>query len=112
MENVLFNELVLRGYSVDVGVVPIETRVDGKRETRRHEIDFIVNSGFNRTYIQSAFALGTPDKEKQELIPFRHCRDAFRKIIVTGGSERMWQDETGIIHVGVIPFLLDNSILN
>ena len=102
---------MIRGYSVDVGVVPIETRTDGKRETRKHEIDFIVNRGFRRIYIQSAFTLDTPDKEQQELIPFRHCRDAFTKIIVTGGSERVWQDETGIIHVGVIPFLLDESIL-
>ena len=111
MENILFNELRIRGYAVDVGVVPIETRKDGKREVRRHEIDFIVNRGFSRTYIQSAFALGTAEKEEQELLPFRHCRDAFRKIIVTGGSEKMWQDEQGVIHVGIIPFLLDESIL-
>ena len=111
MENILFNELRIRGYAVDVGVVPIETRKDGKREVRRHEIDFIVNRGFSRTYIQSAFALGTTEKEEQELLPFRHCRDAFRKIIVTGGSEKMWQDEQGVIHVGIIPFLLDESIL-
>lgn len=112
MENVLFNELVLRGYSVDVGVVPIETRKDGKREIRRHEIDFIVNRGFSRTYIQSAFALDTPEKEQQELLPFRHCRDSFQKIIVTGGNEKLWQDEEGILHVGIIPFLLDETILN
>ena len=111
MENILFNELRIRGYAVDVGVVPIETRKDGKREVRQHEIDFIVNRGFSRTYIQSAFALGTTEKEEQELLPFRHCRDAFRKIIVTGGSEKMWQDEQGVIHVGIIPFLLDESIL-
>ena len=111
MENILFNELRIRGYAVDVGVVPIETRKDGKREVRQHEIDFIVNRGFSRTYIQSAFALGTIQKEEQELLPFRHCRDAFRKIIVTGGSEKMWQDEQGVIHVGIIPFLLDESIL-
>ena len=111
MENILFNELRIRGYAVDVGVVPIETRKEGKREVRQHEIDFIVNRGFSRTYIQSAFALGTTEKEEQELLPFRHCRDAFRKIIVTGGSEKMWQDEQGVIHVGIIPFLLDESIL-
>ena len=111
MENILFNELRIRGYAVDVGVVPIETRKDGKREVRQHEIDFIVNRGFSRTYIQSAFALATTEKEEQELLPFRHCRDAFRKIIVTGGSEKMWQDEQGVIHVGIIPFLLDESIL-
>ncbi|MBP5672744.1 MAG: ATP-binding protein [Victivallales bacterium] len=111
MENILFNELRIRGYAVDVGVVPIETRKDGKREVRQHEIDFIVNRGFSRTYIQSAFALGATEKEEQELLPFRHCRDAFRKIIVTGGSEKMWQDEQGVIHVGIIPFLLDESIL-
>ena len=111
MENVVFNELVRRGYSVDVGVVPIETRKDGRRETRQHEIDFIVNRGFSRTYIQSAFVLGTDEKEGHERLPLRHCRDAFRKIIVTGGSERLWQDDEGIVHVGVIPFLLDESIL-
>jgi hypothetical protein len=112
MENVIFNELVSRGYSVDVGVVPIEIRKDGRRETRQHEIDFIVNRGFSRTYIQSSFALGTSEKEGQERLPLRHCRDAFRKIIVTGGSEKLWQDEEGIVHVGVIPFLLDESILD
>ena len=112
MENVIFNELVSRGYSVYVGVVPIEIRKDGRRETRQHEIDFIVNRGFSRTYIQSSFALGTSEKEGQERLPLRHCRDAFRKIIVTGGSEKLWQDEEGIVHVGVIPFLLDESILD
>ena len=112
MENIIFNELVIRGHAVDVGVVPIETKVDGKREVRRHEIDFIVNRGFKRTYIQSAFAMNTQEKEQQELLPFRHCRDAFRKIIVTGGMEKLWQDEEGIVHVGIIPFLLDESILD
>ena len=99
MENVIFNELARRGHAVDVGVVPIETRKDGRRETRRHEIDFIVNRGFSRTYIQSAFALDTPEKDRQERLPLRHCRDSFRKIIVTGGGERLWQDEEGIFHV-------------
>ncbi|MBO4345256.1 MAG: ATP-binding protein [Victivallales bacterium] len=111
MENVLFNELIRRGYAVDVGVVSIESKANGQRQVRKHEIDFIVNRGFSRTYIQSAFAIATSEKEQQELLPFRHCRDAFRKIIVTGGNERMWQDEQGIIHVGVIPFLLDEAIL-
>lgn len=110
MENILYNELVRRGHAVDVGVVEVESR-QGHRETRQHEIDFIVNHGVQRTYIQSAFSLDTPEKSSQELLPFRHCRDAFRKMVVTWGGGRLWQDEEGIFHVGLIPFLLDESIL-
>ena len=112
MENIIYNELILRGYSVDVGVVPIELRKDGQRELRRHEIDFIVSRGFSRTYIQSAFAPPTAEKAEQEVLPLMHCRDSFKKIIVSGGSERKWQDEQGIIHIGIIPFLLDESVVD
>ena len=111
MENILYNELTRRGFSVDVGVVTIDSRKNGKREVRQHEIDFIINQGFKKTYIQSAFFLGSSEKKEQELLPLRHCRDFFRKIVVTGGNEKLWQDEEGILHIGIIPFLLDSNIL-
>lgn len=107
-ENILFNELNLRGCSVDVGVVGIDTNRNAKRQLINHEIDFIVNTGFRQIYIQSAFSLADAEKEKQELLPFRHCKDSFAKYVVTGGNERQWVDENGIIHIGIIPFLLSN----
>lgn len=112
MENILYNELVRRGYAVDVGVVAIDSKTDGKREVRQHEIDFVINQGFKKTYIQSAFTMDSPEKTEQELLPFRHCKDFFRKIVVTGGNEKMWHDDEGIIHVGIIPFLLDRKFLD
>jgi hypothetical protein len=81
MENVIYNELARLGYAVDVGVVNVESRKGGVREMRQHEIDFVVNQGFNRIYIQSAFAMETEEKSSQEFLPFCLCRDAFRKVI-------------------------------
>jgi len=107
MENVIYNELARLGYAVDVGVVNVESRKGGVREMRQHEIDFVVNQGFDRIYIQSAFAMETEEKSSQELLPFRHCRDAFRKVIVSGGTEKLWKDEEGFAHIGAIPFLLN-----
>ncbi len=109
MENIIYNELVRLGYAVDVGIVNVETRKDGVRETRQHEIDFVINQGFERIYIQSAFAMETSEKRDSELLPFRHCRDSFLKVIVSGGNEKLWKDEEGVAHIGVLPFLLDAS---
>ena len=111
MENILFNELIRRDYTVDIGVVTIETRQDGKRELRQHEIDFIINKGFNKIYIQSSFAMDTLEKQNQELLPFMYCRDFFRKVVITGGNEKLWADEQGMLHLGISPFLLDKKIL-
>ncbi|MBP5672426.1 MAG: ATP-binding protein [Victivallales bacterium] len=111
MENILFNELIRRDYAVDIGVVTIETRQDGKRELRQHEIDFIINKGFNKIYIQSSFAMDTLEKQNQELLPFMYCRDFFRKVVITGGNEKLWADEQGMLHLGISPFLLDKKIL-
>ena len=111
MENILFNELKIRGYSVDVGVVGIDTLNDTKRQLINHEIDFVVNTGFKQIYIQSAFALLNAEKENQELLPLRHCKDSFVKYVITGGNEKKWIDEDGIIHIGIIPFLLEKELL-
>lgn len=113
MENALYNELVRRGCLVDVGVVPITaTGADGKREMRLHEIDFVVNRAPGRLYVQSAFAMSTAEKEERELLPLRKSRDFFRKMVVTGGTEGLRVSEEGIWRVGVVPFMLDEGILD
>ena len=112
MENVIYCELCRRGYAVDVGVVEtIAKDASGKSERRTYEIDFVVNSGFKRIYLQSALDMGDAGKANQELRSLKMTGDFFRKIVVTGGNERPWADESGILHVGVIPFLLDKSIM-
>ena len=111
MENVIYNELVRRGYSVDVGVVPLETRTSGKHEIRQHEIDFVVNLGLQKVYVQSAFSISDGEKRDQETLPLRRSGDFFRKIVVQDGFMPPLADESGIVHVGVIPFMLDPTIL-
>ena len=112
MENVLYNELVRRGLAVDVGVVEtVETR-DGRRAKTLREIDFVVNDGPRRTYIQSAWAIPDEEKRLAETLPLRKSGDFFRKIVVTGNLfEKPWTDETGIEYIGIIPFLLDEAFL-
>ena len=112
MENILFNELRARGYSVDVGMVEIESRKNGKREKRQHEVDFVVNLPGERVYIQSAYAMETEWKRNQETLPLRKTGDSFRKIVVTGDYHDAWKDESGVVHVGVIPFLLDRNLID
>lgn len=111
MENIIFNELRSRGYSVDVGTVKIETRKEGKREKRNHEVDFVVNFPGERVYIQSAYAMETEEKRNQEILPLKKTGDSFKKIIITGDYQDPWKDESGVIHVGVIPFLLNKEIV-
>lgn len=113
MENVIYNELIRRGCSVDVGVVPIvSVNSLGRQELRQHEIDFVVNRAPGKLYIQSAFAMPTAEKAAQELLPLRRSGDFFRKMVITGGYTSPRVSPEGIIHVGVIPFLLDPSILD
>jgi len=108
MENVIYTELIRRGYSVDVGVVQIETRASGKHEIRRYEIDFVVNKADERIYIQSAYAIPDPEKRAQETFSLRHVNDNFRKVVITGNlHEKPWRDENGITFIGIMTFLLD-----
>lgn len=109
MENVIYNELIRRGYSVDVGVVETRsTDKDGVREQRQHEIDFIVNRDSERVYIQSAWEIPDETKREQELFSLTHVHDGFRKIVVTGDPyEKPWMSKEGITFIGIIPFLLN-----
>ena len=112
MENILFNELVSRGYNVDVGVVDVLDRNrDGKVVRKRYEIDFVVNAGFNKVYLQSAYSVEGAGKIEQEKNSLMKSGDFFGKVIVERGYGTLRPDDDGILHVGVIPFLLDESIL-
>lgn len=110
MENLIFNELIRRGYSVDVGVVEVERMIDGKRQQAQYEIDFIVNTGKEKLYIQSALNIDNDEKKQQETFSLHHTRGSFRKIVVLDGNATPWTDEECVMYMGVIPFLLNNNL--
>ena len=112
MENIIFNELVSRGFAVDVGVVELTAKDDnGKQVQSQHEIDFIVNTGSQKIYIQSALNVDTQEKKDQETCSLKNSGDFFRKIVVLEGNQKLWTDDDGISYVGVVPFLLDENLL-
>ena len=111
MENAIYNELIRRGCNVDVGVVEHFAKENGKTVKRQYEIDFVVNLGVKKVYVQSAFRIPDEGKRAQETAAFRKSGDFFRKIVVTSGTRRPLADENGIVYVGVIPFLLDQTLL-
>lgn len=108
MENAIFNELLARGFNVDVGVV--EIREGGKRI--QTEVDFVCNAGFNRYYIQSALNLDTHEKTLQESRPLNNIADNFRKIIVVKDNIKSWRTDDGILVIGILDFLLDANSLD
>ena len=109
MENMIFIELIRRGYSVDVGVVELVLMKDGKKQQSQYEIDFIVNTGREKVYIQSALNVDTETKRNQETFSLRNSGDFFRKIVIVDGNAKPWTDEDGIMYMGVIPFLLEEA---
>lgn len=111
MENVIYNELRIRGYSVDVGMV--ETRPlnsEGKRIRKQYEVDFVANRGSQRYYIQSAFIMPTDSKERQESNSLLNIDDAFKKIIIVKDYIKPKRNQSGIITIGLIDFLLNYKI--
>ena len=112
MENVIYNELLRRGYSVDVGVVEIVERKEGKKVKKQCEIDFVVNVGSKKYYIQSALNVSDPTKMDSELRPLKNTNDFFKKIIVSKTSQKPWNDEDGILHLGLYEFLLNENALD
>ena len=112
MENAIYNELIYRGYSVDVGVV--ETRVDegGKKIRKQLEVDFVVNQFNKRYYIQSAFLISDREKYEQEQAPLVKIPDSFKKIVVVGNHSPIWRNEKGITFMGIYDFLLNENSLD
>ena len=112
MENVLYNDLIRRGMNVDVGVVEYNTKdADGKKIRKQLEVDFVVNQGSKRFYIQSALSIADPDKKEQEIESLKRIPDSFSKLVVVSDYLKPWQDENGIIYVGIEQFLLDEELL-
>lgn len=112
MENVIYNELRMRGYSVDVGVVPIaEKDLEGKVNRRQLEVDFVCNLGSARYYIQSAYSLPDEAKRTQEIRPFRKIDDSFKKLVITKDIVQPYYDEYGILTINIYDFLLNPECL-
>ncbi len=112
MENIIYNELIIREYAVDIGIV----YGNGKDEKGRtvpvpREIDFIANKGGKKIYIQSAYALPNAEKAEVENRPFALTGDSFPKIIVRHDIRKRWYDDNGVLNIGIIDFLLDDSCL-
>lgn len=112
MENAIYNELIYRGYSVDVGVVEIRVDEDGRKIRKQLEVDFVVNHASKRYYIQSAFALPNREKVEQEQISLVKIPDSFKKIIVVGGGGPIWRTEEGITIIGIFDFMLNENSLD
>ena len=112
MENIIYNELIIRGFSVDVGVVyATEKNGRGSASRKALEIDFVVNSGNKRTYIQSAYSISSEEKEAIEKRSFRLIGDLFARIIVRSDIGMRWYDAHGVLNMNVLDFLLDGSLI-
>lgn len=112
LENLIFNELLLRGYNVDVGIVSI-VDFDGKKHQRKQlEIDFVCNQGYKRYYIQSAYSIPDAEKMHQETRPFRHIGDSFKKIVITHDMTPKYYDDNGVMYINIYDFLLNFNSLD
>ena len=111
MENVIYNELRSRDYMVDVGLVESREMRGGKKAYIQYEVDFIVNNGIDKYYIQSAYALPDEIKKSQELNPLRKIGDSFQKIVIQGDDIATYTNEEGIIFMGLHQFLMNSDIL-
>lgn len=113
MENVIFNELIMRGFNVDVGIVEHYLRLDdGKQQVKQLEVDFVCNQGNKRYYVQSAFSIPTIEKMKQEQASLDKIDDSFKKIIVTQDHVKAWRNEKGYLVINVLDFLLNSNSLD
>lgn len=113
MENIIFNELRMRGFAVDVGIVEVnEKNEKGVYVRKQTEVDFVINKGNRRYYVQSAFRLPTVEKERQEERPLLSISDSFKKIIIVRDNILLKRDENGIMTVGLKEFLLDKNSLD
>lgn len=108
MENIIYNELITRGYNVDVGLVEVRKG----QERKQLEVDFVCNQGSKRYYIQVALNLDTPEKTKQECNSLNHIGDSFKKIIIVKDDIKLWRNEDGIVIMGIQEFLLNPNSLD
>lgn len=111
MENIIYNELLVRGYSVDVGVVEIFETVGGKKVRKQCEINFVVNFGAKKYYIRSALSVEDKSKLETEIRPFMYTKNFLKKILITKSAMKAWTDENRILHLGLYEFLLNENSL-
>ena len=110
MENLIYNELRMRGYSVDVGQVTQNTKNEkGISERKKLEVDFVCNRGQDRIYIQSAYALPSEEKTEQELRSLKQIKDSFQKVVIVGGMQPTFRNDDGILILNIFDFLLNRS---
>ena len=108
MENIVYNELMIRGYNVDVGVVEIfDKNQEGRRIRKQLEVDFVVNQGSQRYYIQAAYDMTSEEKQAQEFNSLRNIPDSFKKIVIVNGSKKPWRNDEGFVIMGMKYFLLN-----
>ena len=112
LENIVYNELLVRGYNVDVGIVDVFVKnSEGKRVHKQLEVDFVVNQGSQRYYIQVAYDMTSEEKQTQELNSFRNIPDSFKKIVIVNGTKKPWRNEEGFVIMGMKYFLLNEDSL-
>ena len=112
MENIVYNELLIRGYNIDVGVVDIfDKDKEGKRVRKQLEVDFVVNQGNQRYYIQVAYDMTSEEKQTQEFNSLRNIPDSFKKIVIVNGSKKPWRNDEGFVIMGMKYFLLNANSL-
>lgn len=112
MENIIYNELIYRGFNVDVGVVPVQRMDNGVRIRSQLEVDFVCNKGFERYYIQSALEMSTDEKIRQEMASLRNIDDSFKKIIVLGTHQPFYKNQDGFTIMSIYDFLLKEDSLD
>ena len=113
MESVIYNELIVRGFNVDIGVIEhFFKNSEGKSERTHFEIDFVCNKRFNRFYIQSAYAIPDAEKRIQETRGFSMVNDSYQKIVIVREDIIPWRDDKGVLFMGIEKFLLDESLVN
>ncbi len=112
MENIVYNELMIRGYNVDVGMVKVNgTNPEEKNIRKQFEADFVVNKGNQRYYIQAAYDMSSEEKQAQEFHSIRHIPDSFKKIVIVNGSAKPWRNDDGFVIMGMKYFLLHQDSL-
>ena len=112
MENIVYNELLIRGYNVDTGILDVYGKDSaGKRVRKQLEVDFVVNQGSQRYYIQVACDMASKEKQSQEFRSLRNIPDSFKKIVITGGTAKPWRNEEGFVIMGMKYFLLNTDSL-
>ena len=111
MENIIYNELRIRGFNVDVGVVEVRRRADSHFTRKQFEVDFVANLGSKRYYIQSAFAMSGEEKTEQEIQSLKRIDDSFKKIIIVKDDIKVRRDNNGFVTMGVFDFLLNENSL-